>query len=109
MRDFMTSIIPTVVTLTLAAFGFVFGYGRMSQRLTGVESTLYDGDGDCKLVAVNDFQDAQTRTCQKIDEVKSMVKEGDRKRDGARTENQKQLQEIARFMGSVEQWMKDHE
>ena len=109
MKEFLSGIFPGIAALCLALVGGGVGYGRISQRVKIVEKGIFDADGNYKFPTVTMFDKQQVETCKKIEEVKKLVVDGERKRDEARGEYLKQVKDIAHFMGSVETWMKDHE
>ena len=60
--------------------------------------------------------DCNKVVCKKIDEVKQAQIDGERKRDAARADNYEELRDIrgelkqiGKFIGNVEQYMKDHQ
>jgi len=82
-------------------------------RVTFVRrSEIYAKDGKPVYRHANDcsvLQQACNRhICNKIEEIKAAQLEAEKKRDAARDGIQMQLSDIQKFMGRVDQYIKDH-
>ena len=82
-------------------------------RVTFVRrSEIYAKDGKPVYRHANDCSELQQtcnrQICKKIEEVKTAQLEADKKRDTALEGIQGQLSDIQKFMGRVDQYIKDH-
>lgn len=105
----------TAFTLALVGGVWQFGkrFGKLRKSVADTETVLFDQDtGQVAVVTKSDCEEeretCQDSVCKKIDEVKVSVINIEKEQKEIRREVTKELKEIHRFTGRVDQFMKDH-
>jgi len=109
--------IASGVSLFIFILGGAVVWGKMKQRLSGhgkeirsLKNGLYKPDGTLIYVTekgcTTRHNDCQIAMCRKIDEVKEIIHELSDKIDNDRRSRDKEIKEIVRFMGRVDEFMR---
>lgn len=103
-------IIQTIIGVVLTgALGVMWRDIRKGNAMQNrqLKKALYNKDGTTIFMPRSECGKAHDNFCQKIDEVKNIVKEGDLKRDTARKEDATERKQLHIFMGKVQAHMEN--
>ena len=91
----------------IAGTGVAVAYGKIKNSVTTLKEDLYP-DGRPKYISKEVYATAQTTLNVTLKRLDKKIDDMDKKRETARGEINKELQQISYFMGRVEQFIVDY-
>ncbi len=110
MSTLLATIGPFIapgILLLFGGTGVAVAYGKIKNSVTTIKEDLYP-DGRPKYLSKEIYATAQTTLNVTLKRLDKKIDDMDKKRDDARGEINKELQQISHFLGRVEQYMVDH-